>query len=146
KSVVMENPNGRTYIAGKSLNALGLNISIKNNVATIKNNEVTLDFTIDTNRVKVNGTSMTMDVKTYKKGQEVYVPLRFIMETLGYEVKWDNKTRSISANKAKEITYPIIFEGEGKKYTVNKAPKTIISLAPSVTETLFAIGAANMIK
>jgi len=34
----------------------------------------------------------------------------------------------IVSTKIKEITYPIIFEGEGKKYTVNKAPKTIISL------------------
>ncbi len=146
KSVVMENPNGRTYIAGKSLNTLGLNISVENNVATVKNKQVTFEFTIDTNRIKVNGVPMTLDVKTYKKGQEVYLPLRFIMETLGYEIKWDNNTRGISASKTKEITYPITFEGEGKKYTVTKAPKTIVSLSPSVTETLFAIGAGNMIK
>lgn len=148
KSVVMENYNGRTYIAGKSLSGLGLglNSSIKGNIATVKNSQVTMEFTVDTNQVKINGVPMTLDVKTYKKAQEVYLPLRFIMETLGYEVKWDNNTRSISTTKTKEITYPIIFEGEGKKYTVAKAPKTIVSLAPSVTETLFAIGAGDMIK
>jgi len=146
KSVVLENPNGRTYIAGKSINALGLNLSTKNNIVTVKNGQVTFEFTINTNQIKVNGVPMTLDVKTYKKGQEVYLPLRFIMETLGYEVKWDNKTKGISSTKIKEITYPITFEGEGQKYTVTKAPKTIVSLAPSVTETLFAVGAGNMIK
>lgn len=145
KSVVMENPNGRTYISSKSLNALGLTLTIKNNIATIKNSNVSFDFVIGTNQIKVNGVGMTLDVKTYKKGADVYVPLRFVMETLGYEIKWDNRTKGISAQKIKEITYPIVFEGEGKKYTVTKAPKTIVSLAPSVTETMFAIGAGNKI-
>lgn len=45
----------------------------------------------------------------------------------------------------------ILFTGcsstsEGNTSTIDQAPETIVSLAPSVTETIFAIGAGDMIK
>lgn len=148
KSFKSESFNGRTYIQSSSLENLGigLNTSIKNNIVTVKNKKVTLKFTLNTNKVEVNEVPMTLDIKTYMKDTEAYLPLRFILETLGYEIKWNDNTKSIDVNKNEEIKYPIKINNQGSIYTVNKVPKTIVSLAPSVTETLFAIGAGDMVK
>ena len=143
KKAVMETKQGRTYIASSSLKNFGLEATVNGNIATVKNSNVVFKFTVNTNKVKVNNTDFTLDSKTYKKGQEIYLPLRFIFETLGYEIKWDNSTKSIKAVKQAKITYPISFESNGEKYTVSKEPKTIVSLAPDVTETLYAIGAGD---
>ena len=120
KTVILENQNSRTYISGNSLNTFGLSISKINSTATIKNSNVTFEFSIGTNKVKVNGVSMETDVKSYAKNNEVYVPLRFVMETLGYKVGWDSVKNVITATKEKSITYPVTFESNGNKYTVSK--------------------------
>lgn len=146
KKAAMEAKQGRTYIASSSLKNFGLEVSVSGNTATVKNSNVVFKFTVNTNKVKVNNSDFTLDAKSYKKGQDVYLPLRFVFETLGYEIKWDNSTKSIKAVKQAKITYPVSFESNGIKYTVSKEPKTIVSLAPDVTETLYAIGAGDKLK
>lgn len=146
KKATMETKEGRTYIASSSLESFGLDVSTSGNIVTVKNSNVVFKFTVNTNKVKVNSTDFTLDAESYKKGQEVYLPLRFILETLGYDIKWDNNTKSIKAVKGVEIKYPVSFKSNGVTYTVSKEPDTIVSLAPDVTETLFAIGAGDKIK
>lgn len=146
KSVVTESKSGRTFISGSSLKNLGLEFTLNHDTAIAKNKEVKIAFTINTNKVKVNNSEFTLDSKTYKKGQEAYLPLRFILETLGYEVKWDKSSNGIRADKQSKISYPVTIESDELKYFVDKEPKTIVSLAPDVTETLFAIGAGDKLK
>lgn len=146
KAIATESKDGRTYISGNSLKGFGLDISTSGNTIVAKNKEVEFKFTLNTNKVKVNNTDFILDSKSYKKGQEVYLPFRFILETLGYDVKWDNSTKGIKADKQKKISYPVTIESNGVKYTVSKEPGTIVSLAPDVTETLFAIGAGEKVK
>ncbi|WIV11817.1 helical backbone metal receptor [Proteiniborus sp. MB09-C3] len=146
KVLTTELKDGRTFVAGSSLKSLGLDFTLNQSTAIVKNKEVELRFTLNTNKVKVNNTDFTLDSKSYKNGQEVYLPLRFILETLGYDVKWDKGTNGIRADKQKNISYPVTIESNEIKYTVAKEPSTIVSLAPDVTETLFAIGAGDKVK
>lgn len=146
KTFTTESKEGRTFVAGSSLKNLGLTYTLNQSTAIAKNKEVEFRFTLNTNKVKVNNVDFTLDSKAYKNGQEAYLPLRFILETLGYDVKWDKSTNGIRADKQKSLSYPITIEGNGTKYTVTKEPSTIVSLAPDVTETLFAIGAGNKVK
>ncbi len=146
KALTTNSKEGRSFVAGSSLKSLGLDFTLNQNTATVKNKEVEFKFILNTNKVKVNNTEFTLDAKAYKSGQETYLPLRFILETLGYDVTWDKSTNGTKVVKQSKITYPVTIESNGIKYTVSKEPSTIVSLAPDVTETLFAIGAGNKIK
>lgn len=146
KTLTTQLKEGRNFVAGSSLKSLGLDYALNQNTAILKNKEVEIKFTLNTNKVKVNNTDFTLDSKSYKNGQEAYLPLRFILETLGYDVTWDKSTNGLKATKQSKITYPVTIENNGITYTVPKEPSTIVSLAPDVTETLFAIGAGDKIK
>ncbi len=146
KTMETEAKNGRTYIASSSLKDFGLQVNQSSNNVTLKNKEVTIQFTLNTNKVKVNNTTFTLDSKSFKKGTEAYLPFRFIFETLNYKVGWNNTTNKITLTKEKTPTYPVVFNNEGVNYKITKEPSTIVSLAPDVTETLFAIGAGSKIK
>ncbi|MFA5523115.1 MAG: helical backbone metal receptor [Tissierellales bacterium] len=145
KSLTTELKEGRNFVAGSNLKSFGLDYTLNQSIATVKNKEVEFKFTLNTNKVKVNNTDFSLDSKTFKSGAEAYLPLRFILETLGYDIAWDKNTNGIKANKQSKISYPVTIENNGVKYTVSKEPSTIVSLAPDVTETLFAIGAGNKV-
>lgn len=50
------------------------------------------------NGIIVNGHIVYSDVDPYIKNNRTYVPIRFIAEELGYDVKWDAKERKVSMN------------------------------------------------
>ena len=50
--------------------------------------------------VKVEGETLTFDQKPFIQNGEVFVPVRFIFETLGYSVKWEEMSQTAIAEKA----------------------------------------------
>lgn len=145
-NISTEVKDGRTFILGDSLKNLGLKISQNGSSVTVNNSEVNIAFILNTNKAKVNNSTFILDSKPYKKGSSVYLPFRFIFETLNYDVSWNNATKKISLGRKSKPSYPIIFTNRGKSYKITKEPSTIVSLAPDVTETLFAIGAGDKVK
>ncbi len=146
KSDNLDINEGRTLLAGSLLENMGFDVEKEGNKATVKNEEVTFEFTLDTNKVRVNDIELTLEAKSYEKNGEVYLPLRFVFETLGYNISWDGENKRVAANKMEDITYPITIEDNGVEYVVDKEPETIVSLAPSVTEIVFALGAGDKLK
>lgn len=146
KSEDLDILEGRTLISGKTLENMGFEVSSSSTDVTVKNNEVTLKFTLDTNKVKVNDIELELDTRSYKKSGEVYLPLRFILETLNYDIQWDGVNKRVLAEKKEEITYPVTIVDGDTVYTVNNEPETVVSLAPSVTEIIFALGAGDKVK
>lgn len=138
--------NARTYVKVDELEKVGLNSTTSGNIVRLENNDVKFEFTIDSNKVKVNGLELTIDAKPFTRNTDVYVPLRFVLETMNYKISWDNSTQSINAEKQADITYPIEIETNDRKYVVKEEPKTIVSMAPGVTEKLFALGVGDRIK
>lgn len=146
KEVSLDNIQGRTLIPAEFLKNMGFTVSKYGSTATIKKNEITFEFTLGTNEVKVNDIDLKLDTKSYEKNGEIYLPVRFVFETLGYDLEWDGVNNRVLAKTGSKITYPVEIEDNGKSYTINQEPNTIVSLAPSVTEILFALGVGDKVK
>ncbi|MHC1723515.1 MAG: serine hydrolase [Aminipila sp.] len=66
----------------------------KKMVTIIKGNK-TLMFTIADQYAIVNGNKMTLDIPATMVNDNVYIPVRFICENLGYKVNWDNQQNTM---------------------------------------------------
>ena len=146
QEVSLDNVEGRTLIPGQYLKDMGFNLSQNGKTVTITNNEVTFKFITGTKKAEVNDIALELDVKSYVKGSEVYLPVRFIFETLGYELEWDGVKSRVLAKKGEEIVYPVSIQDDDKTLVIDKEPETIVSLAPSVTEILFDLGVGSKLK
>lgn len=135
------NENSRTYIEFSSLKDYGLKTEMKDGAYTVSDGKANLVFKKDTNEFTVNGTKFAMDAKTKVKGNEFLIPLRTLFETLNYNVVYDQKTKSLKLEKNKENTLPV----KEANYTITKTHKKVASLAPSVTEIIFDLGAGDML-
>ncbi len=66
----------------------------------------------------------------------------------------DNSEKTENKNmETKNLKYPLMIEDSyGRKVTINKEPMRVISIAPNITETIFALGqgeeptTANILK
>lgn len=136
---------GRTYVSTESLKQMGMKTAITGSLIQLSNSDVTFTFTNQSNVVKVNNTQMTLDANAYIKKGVAYVPMKFIMETLNYSVGYSAQTKAITVNKQAELKFPLSITDSGKTYTFIKPAERIVSLAPSITEILFAIGAGELV-
>ena len=70
-------------------------------IATFKRGSDTVKVTIGSKRALVNGTAKTLDVAAQlvtvdsRGGARTMVPLRFIGESFGFDVDWNNDTRTV---------------------------------------------------
>ncbi|NLT21101.1 MAG: copper amine oxidase N-terminal domain-containing protein [Syntrophomonadaceae bacterium] len=87
------------------------------------------EFKIGSNIYYAGGVAKVMDVAPYIKGDRTYVPMRYMGETLGAEVVWDEAARKVTLNKD-EIT--VEFTIGSTTYTVNGEAKTA-DVAPEIT-------------
>lgn len=136
---------GRTYVAAQSLKNFGLQTVVSGSKITVSNSAVKFEFTSRSNKVKVNNIEVTLDAEAYIKENVAYVPLKFVFETLNYTVGYNASTRAITLMKNAELSFPITIVDSGETYTFTKPSTRIVSLAPSITEILFAIGAGNLV-
>lgn len=139
KDLVKE--SSRTYIEFSSLKDYGLKTEMKDGAYVVSDGKASLVFKKTTNEFTVNGTKFAMDTKTKIKGNEFLIPLRTLFETLNYNVVYDQKTKCLKLEKNKENTLPV----KEDIYTVTKTHKKVASLAPSVTEIMFDLGAGSML-
>ncbi len=137
--------SGRTFVTAETLRPYGLSTNLTEGRILLSNSNVTFEFYNLSNRVKVNGVEMTMDSKTFQRNGKTYLPMRFIFESMNYEVGYNVKTKKITLSTRDEITFPLTIEDSGNSYTFKKPVESIVSLAPSITEILFAIGAESKV-
>lgn len=145
KAAVTESRYDRTYISTESLKTYGLTTTITGNSIKISNKEVTFGFTNNANTVKVNDASMTLDATPYIKGSVAYVPMKFVFETMNYTVGYSFSAKQVTLKSNTKAQFPISITDSGTTYTFTKPAERIVSLAPSITEILFAIGAGDMV-
>lgn len=143
---------GRTYIVGDALKEYGFSVSKEKDQISVTDGTNTIVLVENTNQITVNGTKMTSDGRPFLKEGKVYIPLRLVFETIGYEVGYDSAKKMPLLKKQAPIAFPIIIKDMDPKskvemtYKFEGPVKTVVSIAPSVTETLFAIGAGDMVK
>lgn len=94
--------NGRTLVPIRSISeALNLNINWDQNTRTvsIKDAKKQIILKIDDTACSVNGSSTIIDAPPVIIKGRTFVPLRFISNIIGYNIKWDSDTRTISITK-----------------------------------------------
>ena len=137
KNLTMDQPpvlvNDRTLVPVRAIfEALGAKVDWNNdtNTATGVLGETTVEIQIENTTAKVNGKDVTLDVPAKLINDRTLVPVRFISESLGAKVDWDNDTQTviITTNSSNgNVIYSLDFEsveGESGK-TLNKEIGTV---------------------
>lgn len=66
---------------------------------TLSDDEHTVQLWIDSNKLIVNDEEILMDVNVEGHNGRAMVPVRYLAELKGYEVRWDDSTLSVEMNK-----------------------------------------------
>ena len=86
--------NDRLLVPSKSFSEIldfEMNYVKEENILLINKNNIELKLGSDT--ATLNGSEALLDVGATIKDEELYIPLRFIAESLGYDVVWDDNNR-----------------------------------------------------
>jgi hypothetical protein len=90
--------NGRTLIPVRAIaEGFGADISYVDatKTVTITKGDTVITIVIGSGVAKVNGVEVALDQKAAVTNNRMYVPLRFILETLKLDVQWDADTNTI---------------------------------------------------
>ena len=119
KSLTMDQPpvlvNDRTLVPVRAIfEALGAKVDWNNdtNTATGVLGSTTVEIQIENTVAKVNGKDVTLDVPAKLINDRTLVPVRFISESLGAKVDWDNDTQTviITTNAIGETIFEMNFD------------------------------------
>ncbi|WP_314585499.1 N-acetylmuramoyl-L-alanine amidase family protein [Paenibacillus terrigena] len=81
----------------------------KTRTVTIHNDKKTIELVVSQNWATVNGKKVNLDVAPIIKSDTTLVPLRFVGETMGLVVDWENETKSVylfTSDFGSEVTQP----------------------------------------
>jgi hypothetical protein len=101
--------SGRTLVPLRAIfEALGAKVSWNDSTRTItgRNNNNTIILQIDNPRARVNNRNITLDAPPAVIGGRTMVPTRFIAESLGARVNWNNRTRIVTIDTRKYAWNP----------------------------------------
>lgn len=96
--------NNRTFVPVRFVTeALGGQVSWddKNRTVTIRYKDLSILLPIDSNSVQVNGAQQSIDAPATIINNRTMVPIRFISESMGLRVDFDDQTKNISITGAK---------------------------------------------
>lgn len=85
--------NDRTLVPMRLIfESLGMNVMWDNltETATAADENTRISFTVNSNTVYVNGKDFTIDTYPILKDDRTLIPLRFLSESLGYRVSWND--------------------------------------------------------
>ncbi|HAG04391.1 MAG TPA: hypothetical protein DCG28_03020 [Lachnospiraceae bacterium] len=85
---------------------LGLNVGWDEDkkAVSLSNEGTDISIEIDSYNAIVNGESVSLDIPARITDSRTFVPLRFVSESTGANVKWDSETKLISINTNEEKT------------------------------------------
>lgn len=137
--------DGRTYVDASQLSEYGVKTKINEASVLLTKDGNEIEFYFDKNHFMVNETKFTFDGRPFIEESKAYIPIRVFFDTIGYKVTWDNNIQTVVVKELKKKNFPLIIKDSGKTYIFKQEAKRIVSLAPSVTETLYAIGAGSLV-
>ena len=89
--------SGRVFVPLRGVfERLGASVVYDNGAITATGNGRNIELTIGSTTAYVNGESRTLDVAPFIVGARTLVPLRFISESLGALVSYDDSSRSVT--------------------------------------------------
>lgn len=106
--------NGIIYLPMRNVfEYTGCSVQWNNGKITAKNNQKTIVLYVGKNTAEINGKKVTINGIPFMYKDVVYVPLRFIGETLGKEVEWDSLANSVYVGGRPYV------ESGSRKITIN---------------------------
>ncbi|MCF7754293.1 DUF4163 domain-containing protein [Paenibacillus xylanexedens] len=119
------NKNGSTYIALRNLNtALGLttNFNKTNQLVEVSGNGRSLQINLSNNTIHLNGQPV-FGPQVILQNNTTYLPLRFLLERMGYVILYQNSTKQVDIQSIKENDLQVQAEeigadGDGKSLLV----------------------------
>lgn len=128
--------NDRTYVPVRYL-ALVLGVpedkikwSYPTKTVTLTKGDKELSLSIGSKIISVNGKSKNLDVAPVLRAGRTYLPARYVAEELGYEVAWDDKTRTVKINSPLKPEAPkkLFIAAKNDKYGyIDETGKMVIS-------------------
>ncbi len=85
-------------------------------------------FAASTIRIFINDKEITTDVQPQIIQGRVMVPLRWVVQALGANVKWDNETRTVTIQMADQDSIVLSESDSGKKISLVKGQVLHLSL------------------
>ncbi|WP_139488916.1 stalk domain-containing protein [Brevibacillus dissolubilis] len=109
---------------------------------TIETKDQEIILTINDKTAKVNGESVTLEAAPILLYNRTYLPIRFVSETLGYQVEWDNISRVASIYTRTKTDKHLVAAGEtlsliSKQYGV---PVELIKQENGLTDDMIMVG------
>ncbi|HWI51028.1 MAG TPA: copper amine oxidase N-terminal domain-containing protein [Symbiobacteriaceae bacterium] len=108
--------NDRTLVPVRALSeALGFAVGwdeVEQRI-TLTRGETEIILWVDSTKVMVNGKESKLEVPVRKVGNRTFIPLRFVAETLGTYVTWDNDTQTAKVTSGKSLG-SVIVKGLGQ--------------------------------
>src|SRR5580700_6241218 len=90
---------GRVFVPLRGVfERLGASVVYDNGTINATGNGRAIQLQIGSTRAVVNGVAQQLDVAPFLVGARTLVPLRFISESLGANVQYDNSSRVVSIN------------------------------------------------
>lgn len=87
---------GRVFVPLRSVfENLGASVDYSNGQINATANGTQISLTIGSTQASVDGSPVTIDVAPFIVGDYTYVPLRFISQSLGASVSWDDSTQTV---------------------------------------------------
>lgn len=129
--------SGRTLVPVRVI-AEGLGAKVDWNeaarTAIITKGSQQLSLTLDSRTALVNGKQVKLDTPPFISKQRMLLPLRFVAESLGVTVGWDNSTRTVIANETPQIE----LNGQAPKQPIKlyQVEDTMYVTAQTVAEQL----------
>ncbi|PYY25666.1 stalk domain-containing protein [Paenibacillus illinoisensis] len=119
------NKNGSTYIALRNLNtALGLTTNFNKAIqlVSVSGNGRSLEVNLVNNAINLNGQPV-IGPQVILQDNTTYLPLRFLLERMGYVISYQNSTKEVSIQGIKENDLQVKAEeigadGDGKSLLV----------------------------
>jgi hypothetical protein len=98
---------GRVFVPLRGVfERLGASVVYDNGTINATGNGRSIQLQIGSTRAVVNGNSQQLDVAPFLVGSRTLVPLRFISESLGANVQYDNSSRVVSINSNGQAPVP----------------------------------------
>jgi hypothetical protein len=89
--------NGRVFVPLRGVfEQLGASVVYNNGQINATGRGRTISLTIGSTTAVVNGQQQTLDVAPFVVGDRTLVPLRFVAQSLGAQVNWDDSTSSVT--------------------------------------------------
>lgn len=128
--------NGTTLIPMRSLfEALGAEIKWDNKEksVTAKKGETTIKLFVNSNKAVVNGESLKLETSAKIINSTTMVPVRFVSESLGSDVKWDSKARIVTVNSGDQVIEISVEDPKLSLATINETIRKAEKVLGDVT-------------